>query len=138
MAGQKESRIINRIKKNFEKRYDLKTTVGGNNTQLKIDGRDSYNPDILFRDKKAGKITHIIEVETDPVRKALVGAAITADYCMKKEGAKPHLLFLIGKDGESQLDNFKAREKIIKSYLKNIKSVKVGDENEIMKILKGK
>ena len=43
--------------------------------------RDWYQPDVIMFDNN-GEIKYIIEVENDPVRKALVGASILANHSL--------------------------------------------------------
>ncbi len=146
MAGRLEARIINRIEEKFNDRFDIKTTRKGNDTGLpekhiKV-GREKpfYFPDIIFRDKKSKKITYIIEIETDPVRKSLVGAAITADYCIGIDQPKDKidLYFVIGKKGRKQLENFQNRIPIIEKYIKYInKPVLIDTEEKIFNVLSG-
>ena len=97
-----------------------------------------YFPDVLLIDKKSKEIKYIIEVETDPVRKALVGSAITADYCLSidKQKRKPKMFFIIGEKGLNQLHNFKFRENIINKYTKNIKNSIIGKKEDIFKKIK--
>jgi len=82
----------------------------------------SYEPDIVV--KVNGKITHIIEVETDPVRKALVGGACTAAYFIDKnlKRGEIKLYFAIGKKDEEykQLKNLQARLRVINRWCKDI------------------
>ena len=146
MAGRLEARIIKRIEEKFIDKFDIKTTRVRNETGLpekcyKVDLDDPfYFSDIIFRDKKTEKITHIIEIETDPVRKSLVGAAITADYCIGIDQPKDkvNLFFVIGKKGSRQIKDFKRRVPIIEKYIRYInKPVLIDTEEEIFCALSG-
>lgn len=150
MSGSIERKIITDICNKMRSRYPIQTSDKSVNNRFKLsrtklpqkhDVGMEYQPDMILRNKKTGKIEIIIEVETDPVRKSLVGAAVTADYCISidQPGYKPKMLFIIGEKGLSQLENFKARTPLINKYVKYIKKpVRIGTEKEIWKFLKSK
>jgi hypothetical protein len=99
----------------------------------------SYEPDVVIKVK--GKITHIVEVETDPVRKALVGGACTAAYFVDKhfKGLKPKLYFAVGEKGKEyrQLKKQQARLLVINNWCENIFSdIKIDKYEKIMEQLK--
>jgi len=91
--------------------------------RLAISKDDYYKPDITLRDSTTKAITHIIEIEKDPTRKAVVGAAILADYCMRllKQDSKPCLIFAIyGTNGKAQISHFQKRAEVARDYRKLI------------------
>lgn len=94
-----------------------------------------YEPDLLFRDRKTGKIKAICEVEQG-TRKHVVGGVITADYCMGKIKEKPIMLILALT--KQDLKDYLKRQKLIKHYIKNLKKVIIDDFkgiiSEIIKI----
>ena len=97
----------------------------------------SYEPDVVIL--VDGKITHIIEVETDPVRKALVGGACTCAYFVKKtlSNYKPKLYYAIGDKGSKYLYNFQARKKILEEFFKMYFSdIQIDSLQQILELLK--
>lgn len=99
----------------------------------------SYEPDIVI--KVNGKITHIIEVETDPVRKALVGGACTAAYFIDKhfKDLKPRLYFAVGRKDikYQQLEKQQARLHVINRWCKDIfRDIKIEKYEKVMERLK--
>ena len=99
---------------------------------------------MVFQNKKTKKITHIIEVETDPGRKTIVGSAITADYCLSRPEnkdflvtAKPRLVFVLGdKFPDKNVEKLRKREIIIikEDYLKRCdnNSILIGKVDEVI------
>ena len=96
--------VVKRIETEFADAFRVSTR---NNNLPKFNGvahRDKsvYRPDIIFRDKRNGEITYIIEVETSKAGKSVVGAAILADYCIadhisrgeNNQSSVPHLVFV--------------------------------------------
>lgn len=133
MSGKLESIFIERIKNKFNKGsinvIILKSELPDG---FKEEKNFCYEPDIVIENN--GKITHVIEVESDPVRKSIVGAAFTCAYFLKKnfEGCKPYLYFAIGKDGEKQLPSFNHRKKIIEEFIGNsFSTVKIEKQDDI-------
>jgi len=92
-----------------------------------------YSPDLVFCNKKNGKIVAVIEIEQG-TRKHVVGGVITADYVLglMKEKSIFCILGLTPQD----IKDYKKRKKMIKFYLKNIKKVFIGDLKEIIKVLR--
>jgi len=128
--GHDEIRLIHE-KKDLPKEFTEKSEEG--NELFK------YEPDVLIL--KNGKITHIVEVETDPVRKALVGGAYTAAYFIDKhfKDSKPKLCFAVGKkDIEyKQLPKQQARRRVINRWCENIFSdIKIDKYEKVMEQLK--
>jgi len=96
-----------------------------------------YEPDVVILVDK--KITHVVEVETDPVRKALVGGACTCAYFVKKNlsNVKPKLYFAIGDKGLNQLHRFQARKKILEDFFKMYFSdIQIDSQQQILELLK--
>jgi len=91
-----------------------------------------YNPDIVLRDRKSGKIKAILEVEQG-TRKHVVGGIITADYCMGLIKEKPIMLILAL--NKQDLKDYKKREKMLRHYIKNIRKLVFDDFNYIKKFL---
>ena len=141
MAGPEEVRIIRRFEQEFSDKFDIETSAGKNSTWLpRTINKRLYLPDMIFRDKRTGKIVYIIEVETDPVRKALVGACIMADYCIGIDQAdgnpKPKLIFVIGKKGEGALQNFRDRIPIMKSHISYLdKEIIIDTEERLLQLI---
>lgn len=92
--------MVRRIESKFA---DISGVSIRNNNLPKLKGKahrekSVYRPDIIFRDKSSGEITHIIEVETSRAGKSVVGAAILADYCIgehMKSGEQSHSPYLV-------------------------------------------
>src|SRR3990170_2911318 len=96
----------------------------------------SYEPDVVIL--VDDKITHVVEVETDPVRKALVGGACTCAYFTKKNlsNEKPKLYFAIGERGSEQLAKFQARKKILDEFFKEIFSdIRIESQGRVLELL---
>jgi hypothetical protein len=91
-----------------------------------------YEPDVVARDQR-GSISYIVEVEGDPVRKALVGAMVLADKTIAamKQAAKPTLYFVIHHpNGLRQIENFRSKVELTREYCRHLANVQVitGDE----------
>jgi hypothetical protein len=88
--------IQKEVKEKYNQKYDVYIEVIGQNC---LPDRQShvYQPDIILKKKDSNEIAFIIEVENDPMRKALVGASILADYCVGqlKQTEKPILVFVV-------------------------------------------
>jgi hypothetical protein len=75
-----------------------------------------------------GEIRYIIAVESDPVRKALVGASILADHSIDelKQRAKPRLIFVVyDEHGIRQIRDFKERLDIAKRYCSHLDDIEI-------------
>lgn len=94
MKAEHRTIIPNRICRKLEKKY--KVTLTRKENSLPDFDTHLYEPDVIVWDKKGSVILKIIEIECDPVRKSIVGAAILADYCLKfrKQLVKPDFYFL--------------------------------------------
>lgn len=126
-----------KIQEQIKRRYSSKFQVAAEiDAQNRLPNKEThiYQPDVVLRDKNdTGTIRYIIEVENDPVRKALVGAAILADYAVGKceQKSKPNLLFIVYSDkGIRQMNNFRAKLKIAKAYCRNIAEVEICSKND--------
>ena len=146
MAGKIESKIIKKIEQKFKSKYKIISSYRqGKENGLPVKTKEKiYFPDLILKDKKSGIIKHIIEVETDPVRKSIVGASILADYCigLDQPRKKIRLSFIIGnketksgRSGLKQLPDFQKRKSIIEKYLKNIYKVNIDIEEKITKTI---
>jgi len=94
--------------------------------------RHWYQPDVIFRDDN-NEIKYIIEVENDPVRKALIGASILADCSMRdvKQVIRPRLIFVVyTEQGVKQIPNFKEKLAIAKQYCSNLIGIDIYSEKE--------
>jgi len=94
--------------------------------------RHWYQPDVILRDDN-GEIRYIIEIENDPVRKALVGASILADYsmCELKQEARTRLIFVVyTEQGIKQIPNFKEKLAIAKQYCLHLGDIEIYSEKE--------
>ncbi len=123
------------IKKQYDGIYKIEAEIDG---QVYLPHREShlYQPDVVLRDVPSDNIKYIIEVENDPVRKALIGASILADYCAKimNQSIKPRLIFIIYADsGIKQIPNFVKRLDIAKQYCENLQRVDIYSEDDFKK-----
>lgn len=94
--------------------------------------RHWYQPDIVIRDH-SGEIAVIVEVENDPMRKVIVGAAILADASVAAlaQKRKVRLVFVVYlKEGIKQIANFRDKAKIAIGYCKHLDSIEVLSEQE--------
>lgn len=90
-------------------------------------GRLWYQPDVILRDAR-GEIRYIIEVESDPVRKALIGASILADYSIGALGqrTKPRLIFVVyTEQGVRQISNFREKLRIAALYCPRLDGIDI-------------
>ncbi len=123
--------IQNWIKRHYSPQFKVEVEVDKQN-YLPDRERHWYQPDVLLR-KRNGEVVCIIEVENDPVRKALVGATILADFSIKalKQRTKPKLVFVVYTDqGIRQMKNFKDKLEIARSYVKRLSDVEIYSEDE--------
>jgi len=123
------------IKKYYGRKYKVEVEIDGQN-YLPDRQRHWYQPDVILRGKN-GEIKYIIEVENDPVRKALVGASILADYSIAElvQQTKPRLVFVVyAKKGIGQISNFNEKLKIAKKYCANLKNIEVYPELDFKRL----
>lgn len=138
MAGRIEKEFVEKLTKSFNRIHGGEVIT--KKAELPEEFKEttfSYEPDVVIRVN--GKITHIVEVETDPIRKALVGGACTCAYFVKKYllGEKPKLYFAIGEKGSKYIDKFQARNKILDEFFRAIFSdIRIGRQQEIFELLK--
>ena len=119
------------IKRKYATRFRVEVEVDKTNY---LPDREShvYQPDVILR-SDANEVLYIIEVENDPVRKALVGACILADYSIKalRQQAKPILIFIVySEEGIRQMGNFRDKLEIAKEYCKDLSDVRIYTEKE--------
>lgn len=115
----------------YSSKYDVLTEIHKQN-RLPDRKRHWYQPDVIMKNSK-GEIEYIIEVENDPVRKAIVGASILADASIKEinQKTKPTLVFIIYlPDGIKQIHNFENKLIIVRPYCNNLKEINVYSEEE--------
>jgi len=116
--------VQNWIKTTYSGKYIVETEVDKQN-KLPETARRWYQPDVIMKNKNGG-IEYIIEVESDPTRKAIVGASILADASLKALNEIARLYFVIyHPDGILQIQNFRAKAEIAKQYCRNIDEIKV-------------
>jgi len=110
----------------YHSKYVVSAEIREQN-RLPDDKRHWYQPDVILRDNQ-GDIVFIIEVENDPVRKAIVGASVLADACIgaMRQRRKPIVIFVIyTKQGIRQIHNFNSKIKLVKPYCKHLKDIAV-------------
>lgn len=141
MAGKKEGKILRRLEKIFAKEFAVATRPNETRLPLRQKRTDGpcYEPDMVLRRTGSQVISHIIEVETDPVRKNLVGAAVLCDYFVSqlRQRRKPQLLFVIGKEGLRSINRFRDRIAIARRYVTNIR-VFAGTEDQVRRRVMGR
>lgn len=136
MKAEHKTIIPEEIKRILKKKYNVTSTRNVN--RLPDSKTHLYEPDVIVWDRNEEVIRKIIEIECDPVRKSIVGAAILADYCLKfrKQLVKPDFYFIVyGENGIKQLKDFQARIKVIKAYIKYIQEPIVGGTKKIYGLL---
>ncbi|HEX9917422.1 MAG TPA: hypothetical protein VGB16_06755 [candidate division Zixibacteria bacterium] len=117
------------IKARYGNKYNVEAEIDGQN-YLPDRVRHWYQPDVVLRSSK-DEIKCIIEVENNPMRKALVGASVLADCSVAalKQQNKPRLIFVVyTKIGIKQIPNFKQKLKITKKYYLHLKSIRIYSE----------
>jgi len=123
------------IKDRYSHVYEVAIEIDRQN-YLPDKERHLYQPDVIVYDKK-GRIKYIIEVENDPMRKALVGACILADYSIAelKQRLKPKLIFVVyNEKGIRQMHNFTAKIIIAKEYCLYLRNIEIYSENDFKKM----
>jgi len=120
MAKLSSQPSIKRIIKEFSNKFKI---AKESKNKFYFDGA-YYDPDLVFYDKKSGKIRVILEVEQG-TRKHVVGGIITADYCMGLQKERP--IFCVVALTKQDLKDYTKRQKLIKHYIKNIKKVIISD-----------
>jgi hypothetical protein len=129
---RKEHKEIQKwIYDNYKVKYDVLAEIHKQN-KLPDKKRHWYQPDVILKNTK-GEIKYIIEVENDPVRKAIVGASILADASIKEinQKTRPTLIFIIYlPNGIRQIHNFEDKLKIVLPYCNNLKEINVYSEKD--------
>ena len=119
------------IKDTYNSHYIVKAEIDKQNVLPSKEYR-VYQPDVVIYNRK-GDIEYIIEIENDPVRKALIGAAVLADHSifLLKQKKKPKLLFVVYSiNGIRQMHNFKEKLVIARRYCSNLKDIEIVTEEE--------
>ena len=114
------------IKKRYSARFDVCAEVDKTNC-LRVK-RYRYQPDVVLKSlNDPNDIRYIIEVENDPVRKAIVGACLLADCSIQERRGKPAgLIFIIySENGKRQIKNFKGRVEDIRHRCPHLSSIEV-------------
>ena len=127
--------VVARLVKQFEKK-GFKVQTRNNNLPSSAKRDESiYRPDLIIRNRD-DQIIYLVEVETSEGGKAVVGAAILADICMKKMGVnnKPKLLFVFYKP-ESNLKLAEKRLKELKNRVSYIQLVPALTENAARELI---
>lgn len=124
------------INKEYSIDFDVCAEVISGQNKLPNKEEHIYQPDVLLKRKKSRDIAYIIEVENDPMRKALVGASILADYSVSLlQKTKPILIFVIySEDGIRQISNFEEKLKIAKKYCLKLKDICVYSISDFKKM----
>ncbi len=119
------------IKQQYSHKYTVEAEIDRQN-YLPDRKRHWYQPDVILRNRK-NEISHIIEVENDPVRKVLVGASILADYSIKElaQHRKPRLIFVVyTQEGIRQISNFLEKIKIATEYCHHLAQIEIYSESD--------
>lgn len=119
---------IKALKKMFGDKFEITTEFKNN---FCFDGA-SYKPDLVFRNKENDTIEAIIEVEQG-ARKSVVGGVITADYCMGNMKQEPIMLILALEEKDRK--DYAKRIKMLKSYVRYIKDIIVGNKATVIQEL---
>jgi hypothetical protein len=128
---QEHKSIQEWIKRAYRSCGDVSAEVDAQN-KLPDAGRHWYQPDVVIRDRN-GEVAVIVEVENDPMRKVIVGAAILADASVAAlaQKRKPRLVFVVYlRQGIKQIPNFRDKAKIAISYCTHLESIEVLSETE--------
>jgi hypothetical protein len=120
------------IQKWIKKKYGAQFTVlaecvDGQNC-LPDEARHWYQPDVVLKSRQdPNDIRYIIEVEHDPIRKAIVGACLLADCSVEEMKGEPaELIFIVySESGKRQISNFIQKVDVIKKRFKHLSSIRV-------------
>jgi hypothetical protein len=117
-------------------KYHIEAEIHGQN-RLPDRERHWYQPDVILRNRK-GEIEYIIEVENDPMRKALVGASVLADACMKeiRQRKKPALIFFVVymEQGIKQIPNVDGKIALVKPYCRSLRDIRALSVQEFKRL----
>jgi hypothetical protein len=95
--------------------------------------RHWYQPDVVLKSlTEPNDVRYIIEVECDPVRKAIVGACLLADCSVEEmQDAAAGLIFIIySEKGNEQIDDFKNKVEIIRDRCPHLSSIQIVTDEE--------
>jgi len=124
----KSSKVIKRLSKEFGKKFLIESE-----NKFFFDYEAYYSPDLILRDRTTKKIKAVIEVE-EGTKKQAIGTVITADYCMAKKKENP-VMILLALDKQDKKDYLR-RLNLLKTYAKSFTAIKIGDEKEVIQMLK--
>jgi len=116
------------IEKKYSVRFRALSEGKGRMNFLPDKDRHWYQPDVILRSlSDPNDIRCIIEVENDPMRKAIVGACLLADCSLEQmQDATAGLIFIIySENGKKQIKNFKDKVEIIRSRCPHLSSIEV-------------
>ena len=116
------------IKKKYSGRFNVLAEGKGSTNYLPDKDRHWYQPDIVLKSITEPKdVRYIIEVECDPVRKAIVGACLLADCSIEEMQETPAgLIFIIySESGKKQISNFRAKVELIRCRCPHLSSINV-------------
>jgi hypothetical protein len=124
------------IKQKYGHKYHVTAEVDKQNYLPDVK-RHWYQPDVILRDG-SNEIRYIIEIENDPVRKALVGASILADCSVRelKQETRPCLIFVVyTEQGIKHIPNFIEKLAIAKQYCSCLGGIEIYSEKEFKALL---
>jgi len=130
----REHREIQRwIKRKYGERFEVLAEIDHQNCLPDRNSGHWYQPDVILREQTGTKdVRYIIEVENDPMRKAIAGACLLADCCLEKmQKAKAELLFIVfSKNGKQQIENFRNKVDFVRHRLLHLSSIQVVTDKE--------
>jgi hypothetical protein len=116
------------IEKNYSARFRVLSEGKGRMNFLPDKDRHWYQPDVILRSlSHPNDIRYIIEVENDPMRKAIVGACLLADCSLEQmQDATAGLIFIIySENGKKQISNFKDKVEVIRDRCPHLSSIQI-------------
>lgn len=119
------------VKQKYGHKYHVAAEIDRRN-YLPDKERHWYQPDVILRNG-SDEIKYIIEIENDPVRKALIGASILADYSVRelKQETLPRLIFVVyTEQGIKQIPNFLEKLAIARKYCLFLGGIGIYSEKE--------
>lgn len=121
------------IKKKYGGQFKVLAEGKGSTNYLPDKARHWYQPDVILKSlKHPNDIRYIIEVENDPVRKAIVGACLLADCSLEEmQAARAGLIFVVySESGKRQISNFKDKVEVIRHRCPHLSSIEVVTDEE--------
>ena len=121
------------IKKKYSGHFKVLAEGKGSTNYMPDKDRHWYQPDVVLRSlTEPSNVRYIIEVECDPVRKAMVGACLLADCSVEAmQHTKAGLIFVIySKSGKKQINNFKDKVEVIRHRCPHLSSIQVVTDEE--------